>query len=279
MKLSVDASVAVKWFVTEPLSENARLLLAHRLDLHAPDMLLAEFANVICKKVRRKELQASPRYIDALSSFSETITLLPVGDLIERAMQISLEIEHPVYDCLYLACAEETESKLVTADRKLVDKVSGRSLDIDIDFIGADGFADAVIAAATALVIRKETVAQLIEAQDRHAETRESVRDARHGQAGPFIIETSEDAGFYFDSVTYRRLADLFRELDNEERIDLLALGWFGQHRDEDWPSLYEHACKMIDMVGEHYTLGLGHHWREGYKRLTGVSLRGAGGN
>ena len=273
MNLSVDASVAVKWFVSEPLSENARLLLAHRLDLYAPDILLAEFANVISKKIRRRELQASPRYMDALSSFSENITLRPVGDLIERAMQISLEIEHPVYDCLYLACAEETESKLVTADRKLVNKVSGRSLAIDIDFIGAVGFADEVSAAATAPVIRKETVVQLIEAHDRLAETRESVRDARHGQARPFIIETSEDFGFYFDSVTYRRLADLFRELDNEERIDLLALGWLGQHRDEDWPSLYERACKMIDMVDEHYTLGLGQHWREGYERLTGVSL------
>ena len=40
MNLSVDASVAVKWFVSEPLSENARLLLAHRLDLYAPDILL-----------------------------------------------------------------------------------------------------------------------------------------------------------------------------------------------------------------------------------------------
>lgn len=39
MRLSVDASVVVKWFVSQPLSENARLLLAHRLELHAPDLL------------------------------------------------------------------------------------------------------------------------------------------------------------------------------------------------------------------------------------------------
>ena len=161
----------------------------------------------------------------------------------------------------------------MTADQKLVNKVSGRSLDLDIDFIGADGFADEVTAVATALVIRKETVVQLIEAHDRLAETRESVRDARHGEARPFVIETSEDDGFYLDSVNYRRLAELFRELGDEERIDLLALGWFGRHRDEDWPSLFEHACKMTDMFDEHYTLGLGHHWREGYERLTGVSL------
>ena len=39
MKLTVDASVVIKWFVTEPLCEEARQLLGDRLDLHAPDIL------------------------------------------------------------------------------------------------------------------------------------------------------------------------------------------------------------------------------------------------
>ena len=56
MKLTVDASIVVKWFVAEALSKEARLLLAHRLDLHAPDLLLAEFANTIWKKARRSEI-------------------------------------------------------------------------------------------------------------------------------------------------------------------------------------------------------------------------------
>ena len=47
MKLTVDASIVVKWFVAEALSKEARLLLAHRLYLHAPDLLLAEFANTM----------------------------------------------------------------------------------------------------------------------------------------------------------------------------------------------------------------------------------------
>lgn len=33
--------------MTEPLSDDARCLLSHRIDLHAPDILLAEFANTI----------------------------------------------------------------------------------------------------------------------------------------------------------------------------------------------------------------------------------------
>lgn len=45
MKLTVDASVVVKWFIPELLASEARALLALRFDLHAPDLLLAEFAN------------------------------------------------------------------------------------------------------------------------------------------------------------------------------------------------------------------------------------------
>lgn len=182
MKLVIDASVAVKWFVSETLSEEARLLLSHRLELHAPDLLLAEYANVIWKKFRRGELKASPEYQNALSDLSENVTLHPIGDLIERAMQVSLEVNHPVYDCLYLACVEATKSRLVTADEKLANKVAGSSLDTDVRYIGANGAAEEIVTDATALVIHEEMLARLIQAHDLLADTREGVRTARHGQ-------------------------------------------------------------------------------------------------
>ena len=42
MKLTVDTSIVVKWFVAEPLSQEARIALARRIDLHAPDLVLSE---------------------------------------------------------------------------------------------------------------------------------------------------------------------------------------------------------------------------------------------
>ena len=59
MNLTVDASVVIKWFVAETLFEQARLLLSDSFDLHAPDILLAEFANTIWKKFRRGEISDS----------------------------------------------------------------------------------------------------------------------------------------------------------------------------------------------------------------------------
>ena len=136
MILTVDASVVVKWFVDEPLSEESRLLLAHRLHLRAPAILISEFANTIWKKVRRGEIADSGPYFDELASIPEIFDLLPDADVIERAACIAVEIGHPVYDCLYLACAEATESAAITADRRLADKAASRLPGVDVRYLG-----------------------------------------------------------------------------------------------------------------------------------------------
>src|ERR1700681_5012841 len=54
----VDASVVVKWFVPEIHTDAARRLLMLPHESFAPDLLFAETANTIWKKVRRGELTA-----------------------------------------------------------------------------------------------------------------------------------------------------------------------------------------------------------------------------
>jgi predicted nucleic acid-binding protein len=49
----IDASVAIKWVVRETGTQEALSLRQHRLV--APDLLVAECANILWKKVRRKE--------------------------------------------------------------------------------------------------------------------------------------------------------------------------------------------------------------------------------
>ena len=48
----VDASVVVKWFVPEIHSDAARRLLVLPHEYVAPDLLFAETANTIWKKIR-----------------------------------------------------------------------------------------------------------------------------------------------------------------------------------------------------------------------------------
>jgi predicted nucleic acid-binding protein len=45
--------------------------------------------------------------------------------LAARAAAIALELEHPVYDCFYLALREAQRAPLVNADRRLIARTEG----------------------------------------------------------------------------------------------------------------------------------------------------------
>ena len=52
MIVVVDTSVAIKRFIEEDDAEDALLLLSKSFELHAPDILILEFDNVLCKLIR-----------------------------------------------------------------------------------------------------------------------------------------------------------------------------------------------------------------------------------
>ena len=121
----IDASVAVKWFLQEPRSVAAREVLSRQGRRIAPDRLLLEVANVLRRKERRGEL--TPAHADragaTLSSFFHEI--LPTEPLLASAIDLSRRLDHPGYECVFLAAAMSPGSRLITADdhffRKLAD--------------------------------------------------------------------------------------------------------------------------------------------------------------
>ncbi len=146
MKLTVDASIVVKWYVAETHSGDARLLLSHRLERFAPEFLLVEFANTVWKKARRGEIADPYPYLGEIPEIREAIDLLPDADLVERAAGLAAKLDHPVYDCLYLACAEATGSALITANRAFANKAAVGPP--DVRYIGTPGVVDEIDAAA-----------------------------------------------------------------------------------------------------------------------------------
>lgn len=118
MTVVVDASVAIKWFIQEPLRNKARHLIQSGELLSAPDFLFVELANVVWKLALRRDLER--RQAEAIISSVGNMFLftLSSGALRERALEIALTLRHPVYDCFYLACAESLEAELVTADSR-----------------------------------------------------------------------------------------------------------------------------------------------------------------
>lgn len=119
MTLIVDASVAVKWIVPETLHPEALVLLGGDEPLEAPDLLLSETANVIWVKHRRGEISRQQGEAGLLSIRAALDRLHPSEVLYERALALAFELDHPAYDCFYIACAEAAGGDMVTADRRL----------------------------------------------------------------------------------------------------------------------------------------------------------------
>lgn len=127
MRVIVDASVAVKWFVNEDLHQEALRLLTLDEALRAPDFILAEVGNVFWRKRLSDDIEESLA-LRALDELRKNLPILyPLADLVGRALRIAIRLRHPIYDCLYLACAEAAQGVLVSADQRLRRTVSGTS--------------------------------------------------------------------------------------------------------------------------------------------------------
>jgi predicted nucleic acid-binding protein len=124
---TIDASVAVKWFVPEIHSEAAAAWLQGDFELMAPDLLFFEFGNILWKKFRRAELDESEMK-SVCSAFSRIpFRVRPGRALFEVALELASALDRSVYDCAYLAIAIGFDAPLVTADRKLFDALSANA--------------------------------------------------------------------------------------------------------------------------------------------------------
>ena len=115
----VDASVAIKWFVREVHSDEARGLLARADELVAPGLIYAEFGSILWKKIRRDVLGVDDAWLILRSFEAMPIESLPANDLLPDAFEIVLAHGRSVYDSLYVASAIRREIPMVTADERL----------------------------------------------------------------------------------------------------------------------------------------------------------------
>jgi predicted nucleic acid-binding protein len=122
LTLVVDASVALKWLYPEEGSDRAGMLLSQRLI--APDLLMVECVNVIWKLSRRGDL-SRPEALAAVDVLKAArVELFPMRDLVEEALKIAMAVDHPAYDCVYLALARANACRMVSADARLVGKLA-----------------------------------------------------------------------------------------------------------------------------------------------------------
>jgi predicted nucleic acid-binding protein len=85
-----------------------------------------ECANILWKKVRLREISMQQASETLAEIVSGVIEFRPSIQFAAAALRLGAELEHPVYDCVYLALAEAENAELVTADRALWERVTDR---------------------------------------------------------------------------------------------------------------------------------------------------------
>jgi predicted nucleic acid-binding protein len=118
----IDASVAVKWVIDEPDGDKAEKLLRERLA--APALWLAEAASALWSKCRRQDISEQEVRGARVTLKRAPVDQISLDLLLPAAVDYALTLQHPVYDCFYLAAAHIHDTLLVTADLRFARRVA-----------------------------------------------------------------------------------------------------------------------------------------------------------
>jgi len=127
----LDASVAAKWMLpahNEPRRAQAFQILdgyaANEISLLVPDIFWAECGNLLWKAVRQRRLSQADAELALNGMLRRNFPTFPSTDLLSEALPLALNYDCPVYDCLYVALAVQSQTQLITADERLAEALA-----------------------------------------------------------------------------------------------------------------------------------------------------------
>lgn len=118
----VDSSVALQWLLPEEGTAAAEAIVG--AELAAPDVIFVEVANVLAKKVRAGNLSVEQAKLGLRLVGKNIARIEPSSQLAPAALELSVALGHPVYDCIFLACAIALDAKVATKDEKFRKRAS-----------------------------------------------------------------------------------------------------------------------------------------------------------
>jgi predicted nucleic acid-binding protein len=124
MRYVLDSNVGIKWLLVEDQSDKARAVRDDFIrgvhELLAPDVFLIEASHAFTRAQRQGRITHSEARLFIGDLLTTLPQLSPYPPLLPRAVAISLQQRHNVYDCLYVALAEREGCELLTADDRMI---------------------------------------------------------------------------------------------------------------------------------------------------------------
>jgi predicted nucleic acid-binding protein len=128
LRFVVDASVGIKLFVEEALSDQAQAFFAKLAEdppaeLYVPDLFYIECANILLKYMRRfgRSLEDSQADLKDLNTL--TLKTVSTAELMESALLLASQKDLTAHDACYAVLARQLEIPLITADRPMAQAV------------------------------------------------------------------------------------------------------------------------------------------------------------
>ena len=273
MIIVVDASVAVKWFVEENERDLARALLFSDRIRIAPALVLTEVANVLRKKLSLKEIQ--PEQAKAAINLLPDVfsDIVHTQETLDKAFEISCELNHPVMDCAYLACAIIRNAILVTADKAFEAKAKGYGYGHFIRLLGQD------VSVVSSDIVSPAYADELVRLYEKVEQVFKHIDDKIRENSEGFTFISSEKFKPAFDSPNYHHLLKFADGLSIEERKDIVALCWFGRgYEGESFTRLRQNVDLSRVDKDTRYLISILNNFDRGLERLR-HQLRTAEGN
>jgi predicted nucleic acid-binding protein len=116
-RIVIDASVVLKWYFSEPFSEEALRLANSNFEIYVPETIFLQVGNVLWKRVRSGDLKKDDAHVVLSNLHRLPFTKVSPNDLASSALEISTLTTRTFNESLYFALAIREKTVLVTADR------------------------------------------------------------------------------------------------------------------------------------------------------------------
>ncbi len=128
LRLVVDASVGIKLFINEPLSDFAHAVfntLSENppADFFVPDLFYIECANILLKYVRCFGRSLEDSLEDLADLKHLTLKSMSTLDLMEEALALANDKHLTAYNACYAVLARKKNIALITADEALAKAI------------------------------------------------------------------------------------------------------------------------------------------------------------